>query len=575
MNDEGILPGRKILKKSLALCGINYFICIIVCRKPVYILIMKKVLTIIFISLVGVALIAFLISKFSVNQNDPEYFETKDLLAEGNITTIGDTLILLETLFDSIQKDPSLHHKNLAEKILKDPFTPTTDYKDYLKDLRYIYTNKIVAIDGVSGAGKSTFCDRAALQIAGDKSRLQKVKCTPKTEVEMNKQWIGEYDKGTFYPGKLLKFIEKCRKDSLHNYVLYVEDLDKINPITFFGADIWNELDNSKYTNAIEGYSDDFNFPSNFYIISVFTSGVGATNDFSLEQIRRLSHGGTPLEFAPNEKELYLYLKGKYRLPNCSRDTLDHLLKVMYFFVKANEYIASKYDKSYCVGQWSGVQKLSDPGKFDDYVNAFVNQVNSFKPLNPIKREDFDDIFYTLKHKGKVPKTNQLYLLFQGMLSTGLFSEFSVGILFAICAAVYGWILYQRKRKFIHRLLVKYESFINQIETKEISYETAKENLADMLKVTEKLLIKNKIGFPEANYLISINQSYSERIEHIRNIDKHTKEFQCMIDHFMKDGVLQKEEYEKLISYLDNIREDLTQDEYSSFRHQIDDLFSG
>ncbi|HQL69881.1 MAG TPA: hypothetical protein PLA77_03565, partial [Bacteroidales bacterium] len=101
----------------------------------------------------------------------------------------------------------------------------------------------------VTGSGRTTMIDRVSKFIAVIPEHIMSLSCVPQLEVEYHKQYIGSIDNGKFYKGALLNFLEKAKIDSLHNYVLIIDDIDMIYPSTFFGAAMWSELENPNYDN--------------------------------------------------------------------------------------------------------------------------------------------------------------------------------------------------------------------------------------------------------------------------------------------------------------------------------------
>jgi hypothetical protein len=219
------------------------------------------------------------------------------------------------------------------------------------------------------------------------------------------------------------------------------------------------------------------------------------------------------------------------------------------------------------------VRKLVYPDQFNDFVEAFVTNVNSFKPQNQLHKEDFDEIVFTIEHNGELYHSNFIYRGFQAILATGLFSELSVGLLFALITAIGGWLIYRRKKNFIKNLLLKYQRFIKDYELGKIDFESAKGNLLKMSDDVEDLLLKDKINFPEANYLFTINRQYLEKVDQIGQMEKRSKELQTMMQLFMTDGKIEKDEYDKLIAYLESIRQTLTERDYDEMKSGIDDAY--
>jgi hypothetical protein len=246
---------------------------------------------------------------------------------------------------------------------------------------------------------------------------------------------------------------------------------------------------------------------------------------------------------------------------------------VLYFYEKANELIEKKYGISYTIGQWSNVRKVTDIDEFEDYVKTFVSHVNSFKPAQELHLEDFNEILFTLQSEGEIYHSNFVYRGVQTLMQTGLFSEISVGVLFALATGLGGLFLYRKRKSFIKKLLLQFSQYAIEYENGTINYATAKGHLLKMSDEIESLLLSDKINFQEANYLVSIQRDYMERLEINARMENRSAELKKMMELFMKDGQLETDERDKLILYLEGIRETLTANDYDLLKQQIDNTY--
>lgn len=186
---------------------------------------------------------------------------------------------------------------------MEKPFFPTWN----LKKLYFIFDTLLIhnkfIINGVTGSGKTTLVNNKAKIISGSPKRIIKLQCVENMEIEYHKRWVGYYDKGKFYPGKLLGMLEKAKQDPSNNYVFILDDLDKIPPVTFFGSELWQLLDSESGSTTIDGYNKTISLTKNFFLISVTHQSINSIYSFSDEQIRRL---GKFWDIKPDYEELLL-----------------------------------------------------------------------------------------------------------------------------------------------------------------------------------------------------------------------------------------------------------------------------
>ena len=322
--------------------------------------------------------------------------DTTGISKKHKITTLKENLGLLQNHYSQIHKNSSDTLPIIEE--LSNPFFPTWEYEKLNKYLSKFLEKKFIIISGTTGAGKTTLVDNLAKIITGNPKRLLSLRCVEEMGVEYHKLWIGNYKQDTiFEPGIFLEFLLRSQNDTSNNYLFIIDDFDKIYPATFFGSEIWNELDNidkKEVVTYIKGYKNEIYFPKNFYIIAVTHTGVANVISLNDEHYRRL---GEKITIGSDEREFLLYLKERKIKDSL---TFNHSKKLIYLFYNINKLIANKYNDSYCLGQWSNLKKKLKPSQLDQFINTFIEHVNSLKPNTQMKYSDLDFIFYAIYNNG-------------------------------------------------------------------------------------------------------------------------------------------------------------------------------
>ncbi len=534
------------------------------------------------ILVLGVALIIYLPEGLK-NTVDPYCMRLDTLLyANGIEKPDGNKLKLTENELKLYRIEPVSEHyadlKNIYDSlhtgnsdiesfdsIMLKPFPLLDDYKSFNKSLKTFLKEKKLVVQGVTGAGKTTLVDRITRIIAGKRENILKLECVEKMEVEYHKEYIGRKRNGVFKPGKFLKLLTAAQNNPRENFIFIIDDIDKIFPATLFGSKVWKELDNPDYETYIEGYPHEIYFPPNFYMISITHSGVGNVIEMTAEHFRRL---GDLYFLPPNDKVFLLYLKTvreKYDLD------YYRIRKLLYSFKEINELIREKYGRGYMLGQWATIRKLLKAEDYDKFINSFISHVNAFKPAKAMTHEDLDDIFYAVEHNGELPGTNDFAVLYQSLLDTGIFSELSVGLLFAIISGLTGWTIYRRKKRFLRRLNNRILTIINDYEEKKIEFNEAIDSILQHKDFIKSQVEKGKIKYEEYIFFVYFIDEAIKKIEETQKVFDVTESFDKTFDEFMQDGVLDDHEYDILIKFLRNMKTALPPEVYYPIQRRINE----
>ena len=454
-----------------------------------------------------------------------------------------------------------------AEELFLKPFPPTWEYKKFNFYLSPLLKSKKIIISGVTGAGKSTLIDKLSKYITGNENRIFKLNCTEKMEVEYHKQWIGSLEGGKFVKGKLLEIFEQCRREPDNKFNLVLDDFDKIYPSTFFGSEIWNEMDSPSDKNVIDGYGE-VSIPDNFYLISVTHTGVSNVIELNNEHFRRLGES-YPLNADMNELLLYIMERTQKKKLNLD---YNHTKRILYSFYKINKLIEQKYGIDYSLGQWSTLKSYLKPEDFNKFINAFIDHVNAFKPKDELTVNTLAPIDYTVKNNGLLDDSSFFDDLYLYLLKTGLFSEIIVALMAALISGILGWIFFQKKKKLLDQFQFEVFAIAENFRQEKITYDEAMMQAVAKKRLLEELILKKKIKYEEITFLFMFIEEQITKIGDLNKMSSVTREFNATFDEFMKDGVLDEDEYIKLKKFLENLRPAISPEIYYSLKEKITNL---
>jgi len=436
------------------------------------------------------------------NKQDPVWIEIDSLMHTSNIQTLEDSAAL-QALFVRIQKDEEVKTYSSQELLAEAlSFFPMMEMNKLNKFMEPLLKDRKITISGVSGAGNTTLVKILSRLVSGSIERELEISCVQNFELKLYDLYIGEVTKSSFEKGLLIDFFETANHNPQHNYCVVIDNIDKITPETLFGPVMWNELDDSEdvYSNKINEY--EIKIPKNIYIISVMHSGVGSVNRLTYEHFRRLGD----IHFnSYNYHELYLFLYSK--ADEC-KISIAHLKNLLYFFIKANEYIAKNYSDGHTLGQWSNINKAYREEDFGKFIQYYIDHVNAFKPAKPIRKEDFDQILYSIENNGLLKSSSFLATLGKNIVDFGLFTEFIAGLLFLIITSLFGKIIIDNKRRKIQKMMLKIDLRLNgNVSAKDYSkiYDEESESILESFK-------KGKINFQEETFLQNYLQQKLKRI---------------------------------------------------------------
>ncbi len=530
----------------------------------------------------AVLIIAFIyiISELSEDRKDPYYFYLDTLLQSNGIiypdinlkldtsTIYNFSLITVEDRFDSLEQVYKTIHKHSDDieqfkDIISKPFPLIDECDKFCHFLDLVLSKKKVIVEGISGTGKTTLIDRTARIIAGKTENILKLECVERLEAEYHKIWIGTRNNDKFQAGKLLRFFEVCKQNPEENFIFIIDDIDKIYPSALFGSEVWKELDNPIYDTFIEGYEKEIAIPDNFYMISIMHSDVGNVIEMTSEHFRRL---GEIYVLEPNVKTLLMYILTKQEKLNLS---YQHIKKLLYVFVKVNEYIQLNYGNGSRLGQWSNLRKQIEPDKFQNFLNEFVVNVNAFKLIKQLILNDLNDIVYSANNNGILLYSSDLSMLYEALVDIGILSELSVAITFTLISGITGWVILNRRRKLLNDYNRKILEAYNDYEAGRISLEDAIGLIIQRKNMLKNMVIEKKIKYEEYIYFSFLIDDTFKRIDSLNDSNKVLSGFDSTFNEFLSDGHIDESEYQILHKFLDSMKPAISLEIYYSLKDKI------
>ncbi len=510
--------------------------------------------------------LAYLIYLGCQNRQDPLWLELDKMVKSDDYFYIREKPAEIDSLFEAMQKDPE-YHKYDGYELISDPFPLTMEYRKFISSVEFIHKNKRAIVLGVTGSGRTTMIDRVSKFIAVIPEHIMSLSCVPQLEVEYHKQYIGSIDNGKFYKGALLNFLEKAKIDSLHNYVLIIDDIDMIYPSTFFGAAMWSELENPNYDNIIPGYGKEVEFPDNFYMLSTTKIGGGSVIKLNDEHFRRLSPSGV-LQVYPDSLEFMMYLRETF-VDSTPAFKHEHFKKLLYTFIKINHYIEDNWGTGTVLGQWSTIRKSVKPEQYDEFVEKFRQHVVSMNFGATVDEKAIRKIVYSATHDGIMLNSNFFAQAYYFVYDAGIFSEASVAVGFLLLSSITGWILYVRRKKLIRSYVLKVYHISGEYTEEKITFNEAVGRIQDVKQEIDGLALNKKINYTESLFIYNLIQ---DRLSIISKTEETESMYNRMFDSFMEDEIISQGEYQKLLTFIEKSRGKISESYYRQLIERIEKL---
>jgi hypothetical protein len=506
----------------------------------------------------------------------------------------------LDKAADSLQVlYENFHQKDIADdstafKLIAQPYVPTMEFSKFKQYFNLVISKKVILMSGVSGVGNTTLLSKVAALIATtDKSHRLDILCAPQFDLEYNKRFIGQLDEqGHFKKGKLLKFWDTCLKNPNEKFVCMIDDFDKINPETLFGPELWQKLDEPRLPVIFD--KDTIHIPDNFYLLCLTHTGVSSKIELNNEHFKRF--GGQEMlevnygelimalreqlkkvqktipkqtaELAqyPTDKALTAALEKSKKQLVALQDT-PNIKRLVYFFIRANEFIESQYGKGHQLGQWCDIRKMYFKDDFIKVQNTFIQHVNAFRPAKELSRADFKPIFYTINTNGKKQHSSPIFQFFDFLRQAGALNEFAVAGTFALVTGLFGWLFVRRRHRYIKEYTDKIHALSIDFETKRRDYDNVLGNVNLLKREFEQLVLKQKVNYSEASFFYDSLEDKMRTMETTRDMNQS---FLQLLDVFLEDNYLSDSECHKLSQFLETIRAKISADQYRMYKEEIE-----
>ncbi len=510
----------------------------------------------------GIFLVLAFIFWGTRNQVDPNWTNL-DKKLDRKFYVLDDAHDSLVFLYQQIHKDSNTR-ENIIDRVGK-PFMPSLEFRKFKHYVEKIKDEKFVVFNSVHGSGTSTLTNRLARFLASDPANIMRVVGAVNFDMHYHFQHIGEVKDGELQQGKLLDFLDKCLENQDQDFVFVFDDIEKIEPETFFGPEFWYKLYNPDSEIFIA--DKELEIPPNLYMISVAHVRPLANIVLTEQHYRRI---GEMQRLEPDQGELILFLQGQLQKDGKKLSDYPNIKPFVYAFEKGNEIISEEFNRAYTVGQWSPIREMYKADQLDEFLDYMIYHVNSFNPKKEMTREDFAPLEYAIQNEGRMKGSNffsrQLHILEE----KGFLTEFIVGLSFVVLSALFSLFIFKRREKLITEQIKKVEHLFQQFEEKTMGYGVISKEINDIKDQVDQMALTKKINYQEATFFYQYFYDKSRKIEIAKEAYQH---FNDLIEVSLEDGKLSNHEYEKLKDFLNRIKSRIGADDYEYFKSEIDDIY--
>lgn len=486
---------------------------------------------------------------------------------------------LLQDVPDSLQQFFCLWHgrpyrsgDSIALRIVSQPSLSVIEWSTFRQLCHYATRHRHIVVMGVTGVGATKQAKHLARLLTGRSENILLIECAPQFDLDFHKKYIGHEEDGRFQPGLLLQFWEHCLRHPRQQFVVLIDNFDKINPETFFGPALWEALSS---TTSREANISDYRVvvPDNCRLLSVTHFGPGGVVEFSGEHFKRL---GRPYLLKPNPRELCEMLFRRWADSNDTaraafvRDPARMQAHIFYF-LKANQLIARRYGEAYQLGQGTAVREFFLESERDELKRSFLDHVAALTLAHPLTEEDFNTLEYTIRQGGLAQHSSFFDRLYQLLQDTGYFVEITMVITTALLTFLIGWWVFKRRERLIRLYGEQAQEVFSRFEHQLISAETAARRLEEIKAEVDALVRRRRLNYTEGLYLLSFIEDKVKRVEFARNVSQNFIE---LFNVFMEDNLLTRSEYLKLRQFLQFVRHKIPTETYEQFQRKVEEAYA-
>lgn len=482
----------------------------------------------------------------------------------------------VELLYADIHPESAGKKPGRAWSLMKYAGNSLIDWQVFQKLCRAAARQRFIVVSGVTGTGLTKQSKRVALLVAGAPERVLYVACAPQFDLDLHRQYIGRANQetGRFEAGKLLEFWERCYASPGQRFAAFIDNIDKINPETFFGPELWEALSSSRDTANIG--SKPRPVPPNFYLISTTHLGPGSLTELNEEHFKRI---GRQYILDPNPRELLEYLRresaklaAKSELSEAEKNLMaayaDSLTwrRFLFYWMASNRFVASYYGQGYQLGQGAQLRAcIADP---EEFKNIWRRHLTALKVSPAALEEAFERMDYTAyAHPGQEAGSSFFARWLDHLENTGYMVEITMVACTALLTALISWWMFRRRERLIRRYGEMAQQLFGDFEAQKISAEEASIRLDNIRKEVDRLVMQRKLNYTEGLYFLAFIEDKTRRIDMARQVSEHFLE---LFNAFMDDNVLTENEYHKLIGFLQAIRLKIPEDIYNQFRDKVE-----
>lgn len=511
------------------------------------------------------------------NHTDPTWLEASQLLHEKPV--------LLYEMPDSLQR--LYCEKNKLKYVQGDssawwqvayPDLSNVEWDQFMELLDRVEKERHLVVSGVTGAGATKYAKHVARTLTSGPEYLIEINCAPQFDLEYHKKYIGYETEEGFQSGLLLQFWEQALNEPEQRFFVVADNLDKINPETFFGPELWEAMSSSDDTLRVAGQL--VTIPPNFYLLSVTHLAPASLVEFNEEHFKRL---GPQYIIQPNPRELLARLRRqaikieqseedgeeKQRHLQALRDS-SNLHQYLYYFIKTNQILKERYGVGYQLGQGSNIRSLYRKEDRQEFQRVCINHLTALHPDRPLKRSTFRKIEGTIANAGLEPGSNFFARQIRVLQDSGYLVEITMVATTALLTALVGWWVFRRREQLMRLYGDRAQEIFNQFETHQLGAEDAANQLYEIKAEVDLLVMRRRLNYTEALYFLAFIDDKVKRIEFARNVSQNFLE---LFNTFMEDDVLSENEYLKLMQFLQSIRHKIPEEAYIQFYNKVENTY--